>query len=118
MSDKFDFNEALEKLKSGKDLHGEDGVLTPLIKQLTEAALQGELDAHMQADKGTSNRKNGSTSKTVRTSSGSFVLDTPRDRDGAFEPQLVKKHQTHLTDEMERKNPLHVCAGHELQSHA
>ena len=40
MTNKFDFNQALEKLQSGKGLLGEDGVLTPLIKQLTEAALQ------------------------------------------------------------------------------
>jgi transposase-like protein len=34
---------------------------------------------------------------------GSFELDAPRDRAGTFEPQIVKKHQTHLTDELERK---------------
>ena len=39
----------------------------------------------------------------MKTSSGSFELDTPRDRQGTFEPQLVKKHQTHLTDEIDRK---------------
>ncbi|MCW5608491.1 MAG: transposase, partial [Nitrosomonas sp.] len=49
------------------------------------------------------NRKNGSTPKTVKSTSGSFQLDTPRDRNGTFEPQLVKKHQTHFTDVMERK---------------
>jgi len=52
---------------------------------------------------GTSNRKNGATRKTVKSSSGSFELDTPRDRAGSFEPQIVKKHQTHLTDEIEGK---------------
>ena len=47
--------------------------------------------------------RNGKTSKTMKSASGSFELDTPRDRSGTFEPQLVKKHQTHLTDDLERK---------------
>ena len=81
---------------------GQDGILTPLIKQLTEAAMQAELDAHLAA-KTTPNRKNGTTSKTMKGPTGSFELDTPRDRAGSFEPELVKKHQTHLTDELERK---------------
>jgi transposase-like protein len=98
----FDMNAALQALREGKDLTGKDGVLTPLIKQLTEAAMQAELDAHLDQDE-TPNRKNGSSSKTVKTISGSFELDTPRDRANTFEPQLVKKHQTQLTDELERK---------------
>ncbi len=49
------------------------------------------------------NRKNGYTKKTVKSLSGSFELETQRDRDRSFEPQLIKKHQTHLTDEIETK---------------
>jgi transposase-like protein len=98
----FDMEAALQALREGKDLTGKDGILTPLIKQLTEAALKAELDAHLAAEEAP-NRKNGSTVKTVKSSSGSFELQTPRDRSGTFEPQLVKKHQTHLTDEIERK---------------
>ena len=98
----FDFEEALEALKAGRDLNGKDGILTPLIKQLTEAALAAELEQHIKSTD-EQNRKNGATPKTVKSTSGSFQLDTPRDRNGTFEPQLVKKHQTHLTDEIERK---------------
>ncbi|CAB0151210.1 hypothetical protein PSI9734_01623 [Pseudidiomarina piscicola] len=98
----FDMEAALKQLREGKDLTGKDGILTPLIKQLTEAAMQAELDEHL-ADKDQPNRKNGSTSKSVNSPAGSFELNTPRDRAGSFEPQLVKKHQTHLTDELERK---------------
>ena len=47
MLEKFDFNEAVKALQSGQKLTGDDGVLTPLIKQLTEAALEGELDSHL-----------------------------------------------------------------------
>ena len=98
----FDMDAALKQLREGKDLTGKDGILTPLIKQLTEAAMQAELEEHL-SDKEQPNRKNGSTSKAVKSPAGSFELDTPRDRAGSFEPQLVKKHQTHLTDELERK---------------
>ncbi len=98
----FDMEAALQALRDGKDLTGKDGILTPLIKQLTEAAMQAELEQHL-AEGEAPNRKNGSTRKTMKSSAGNFELDTPRDRAGSFEPQIVKKHQTHLTDELERK---------------
>lgn len=102
MSKDFNFDEALSALRNGQDLTGKDGILTPLIKQLTEAALKAELEAHLAGDEAP-NRKNGSTRKTIKSTSGNFELETPRDRSGTFEPQLIKKHQTHLTDEIERK---------------
>ncbi|SDT88733.1 IS256 family transposase [Halopseudomonas salegens] len=98
----FDIDAALQALRDGQDLTGKDGILTPLIKQLTEAAMQAELDNHL-AKEATPNRKNGTTGKTMKGPVGSFELKTPRDRSGTFEPQLIKKHQTHLTDELERK---------------
>ncbi len=98
----FDFNEALSALRNGGNLTGKDGILTPLIKQLTEAALAAELETHLDRPE-INNRKNGYTRKTVKSLSGSFELETPRDRNGSFEPQLIKKHQTHLTDEIETK---------------
>ncbi|WP_197477473.1 transposase, partial [Alcanivorax sp. HI0044] len=98
----FDIDAALKALQEGKDLTGKDGILTPLIKQLTEAAMQAELDNHL-TEETAPNRKNGTTSKTMKGPAGSFELKTPRDRSGTFEPQLIKKHQTHLTDELERK---------------
>lgn len=47
--------------------------------------------------------KNGSSKKTIKSSVGAFELNTPRDRLGSFEPKLVKKNQTNLTDEIDRK---------------
>ncbi|NRA89125.1 MAG: IS256 family transposase, partial [Rhizobiales bacterium] len=103
MTDKdFNFEAALSALQSGQSLTGKDGILTPLIKQLTEAALAAELDNHL-ADEDAVNRKNGRSKKTIKAPSGNFELSTPRDRSGSFEPQLVKKHQTHMSDEIERK---------------
>ena len=98
----FDFDKALKALRSGQDINGKDGFLTPLIKQLTEAAMKAELEEHL-AQEEAANRKNGTTRKTMKSPSGSFELDAPRDRSGTFEPQLIKKNQTHLTDELERK---------------
>jgi len=90
------------QLKAGKGIGGKDGALTPLIKQLTEMALQAELETHLAQDL-EKNRKNGTTSKTMKSQNGTFELDTPRDRNGSFEPELVKKNQTHMSDELESK---------------
>jgi|SRR5690606_29383886 len=99
----FDIEAAMQALRDGKDLTGKDGILTPLIKQLTEAMMQGELDRHLAAEE-TPNRKSGTIRKTMKSAAGNFELDTPRDRAGTFEPQIVKKHQTHLTDELNVKS--------------
>jgi len=64
MSEEFDFNKALEALKNGQDITGKDGILTPLIKQLTEAALKAELDSHLETDE-TANHQNGISKKTI-----------------------------------------------------
>ncbi|MBF2754997.1 MAG: IS256 family transposase [Gammaproteobacteria bacterium AqS3] len=102
MSKTFDFEEALKAVQSGQAITGKDGVLAPLVKQLTEAALEGELDSHLAEDV-TGNRRNGKSKKTVKSTSGEFELETPRDRAGTFEPQLVKKHQRTVSDEIEAK---------------
>jgi len=102
----FDFNEVLKEYRSGKRLTGKGGLLSPLIKQLTEAALEAEVESHITNDvlSGNKNRRNGVNKKTIKgTSGGSFELETPRDRSGTFEPQIVKKHQTTISDEIEEK---------------
>lgn len=105
----FDFNqfqqEAIARLKSGQPLTGADGVMTPLIKQILEAALDGEMEAHLSEckDEGLVNRRNGKAKKIVKTGTGSFELETPRDRDGSFEPEIVKKRQTILNESLDNK---------------
>ncbi len=84
----FDFNEALKAIQSGKPITGIDGVLAPLIKQLTEAALSAEIDSYLEQHP-SSNRRNGYSKKTVKSVVGSFELETPRDRNGEFEPKRV-----------------------------
>ena len=102
MKQKFNFDKALVALRSGQPISGKDGILAPLVKQLTEAVLEAELDSHL-AQEVLPNRKNGKTSKTLKTSSGNILLNTPRDRAGTFEPQLVKKNQSSISDEIETK---------------
>ncbi len=87
MTEKFDFEQALADLKAGKPITGKDSVLGPLVKQLTEAALEAEIDTHL-AQEIMPNRKNGKTRKTMKSSSGAFELETPRDRSGTFEPYV------------------------------
>jgi len=102
----FDFNEILAEFRNGKKLTGKGGLLAPLIKQLTEAALEAEVESHIANDVlgGKPNRRNGFNKKTIKgTSDGTFELETPRDRNGTFEPQIVKKHQTTISDEIEEK---------------
>jgi len=90
--------EAVKTLKTEQDLNDFRAMLTKIT---VEAALNAELDDHLGYAKNekssTGNSRNGVTRKTLRTEDGQFELDTPRDRRGDFEPQLVKKHQTRFT---------------------
>lgn len=79
MSESFDFNEALKGLQSGQDLTGKDGFFMPVIKQLTEAAINSELEHHL-SNSDEPNRRNGKGSKMVETGSGRFELNASRDR--------------------------------------
>lgn len=94
----------VESVKTGKSLLGKNGALTPLIKQALEAVLEGEIEAHIAAEgEDSDNRRNGKMKKMVNGESGAFELETPRDRNGSFEPQIVKKRQTVITDELDNK---------------
>ena len=97
--------EIIKGLYAGKPLLGVNGLLTNLVKDLTQVALQGEMDAHLlnnSLEEG-GNRRNGIGSKKVKSSTGSFDLDVPRDRNSSFEPQMVKKRQTILNEELDNK---------------
>ena len=69
MSKKFDLDEVYKAIQSGQNIAGKDGVLAPLVKQLTQPALEAELDSHLAEDV-LPNRKNGKSKKTFKTSSG------------------------------------------------
>ena len=95
---------ALEQLRSGKSLYGKDGAFAPLLKSFLDSALDAELESHLdEAERSTGNRRNGKTSKEVRTSSGTISIDTPRDRTSSFEPELIRKRETILAESLESK---------------
>jgi len=102
MKIEIDLEEFAEQVRNGQSVTAKGGVLNDLLKQLTEMTLQAEIDSHLAQDL-EKNRKNGYSEKTMRTEHGEFQLKTPRDRNGSFRPQAVKKSQTHMSDEIERK---------------
>ena len=97
--------EAMAKFKSGKSFTGKDGILKPLIKQIVDASLDCEMEQHLEecSENGEPNRRNGKLYKTLKTADGQVEIETPRDRAGTFEPQLIKKRQTILNDSLDDK---------------
>jgi len=100
--------DAIAKIYAGKPLTGKDGVFSDMIKEVLETALSEELNQHIATEKSElgkdfNNRKNGHNSKTLRTRESAFTLDTPRDRNSSFEPQIIKKGQTVLNEELDNK---------------
>ncbi len=95
--------QALEQFRSGKSLLGKGGAFAPLFKQFLEAALEAELDEHLTEDAENieKNRRNGKVKKTVKTSDGAIELVTSRDRNGSFEPEIVRKRETILADSLQ-----------------
>ena len=102
MKIEVDVEQFAQDIKAGKSIGGKDGALSFLIKQLTEAALAAEIDSHLSQDL-SKNRKNGYATKTMKSEHGEFKLDVPRDRNGSFEPEVVKKNQTTMSSEIEDK---------------
>jgi transposase-like protein len=95
---------ALEQLKSGKSLTGKDGVFAPLLKEFLETALQAEMETHLnEAEREQGNKRNGKGQKTLKTSTGEITIDTPQDRQSTFTPEIVKKRETVLADNLESK---------------
>lgn len=92
-------NKALEQLKSGKSLLGKDGAFAPLLESILNAALEGEMDAHLdEVERNLGNRRNGKMSKQVQTPLGEVTVSTPRDRHSSFDPQFIKKRETILAE--------------------
>jgi len=106
--EEFDFEafmrDAKEKLKQKQPMSGKDGIFQPLIKHMLEEMLNSEADQYLdeqQRSKG--NRLNGKSRKQVKSTSGAFELETPRDRDSTFEPKVVSKRQIVLNEDLEQR---------------
>jgi putative transposase len=92
----------------GVELLGPDGLLSQVTKAVLERALAEEMTGHLgyekhdPAGRGSGNSRNGTTAKTLLTDVGAVDLAVPRDRNGSFEPQIVRKGQTRLEGFNER----------------
>jgi transposase-like protein len=92
-------DELLAGARTQEEIAGPGGLLGQLTKRLVERAMEVELtdhlgyEPHQEPAGGTGNTRNGSMSKTLITEQGEVRIDTPRDRDGSFEPQIVRKRQ-------------------------
>jgi putative transposase len=93
-------DQLLKDYKEPADVLGENGLLKQLTKALLERAMQAELTHHLGYEKHdpagnhTGNSRNGKSKKTLKGEFGTLPIEVPRDRNAAFEPQIVPKNQT------------------------
>jgi transposase-like protein len=99
----IDLDAELKKCKTMDDLTGKNGLLQRLLGPMIEKMLECEMDEqlgyerHSRQAKDSDNRRNGKTQKIVKGSFGPVEITIPRDRDGEFEPKLIKKHQRSIS---------------------
>jgi len=95
---------ALEQLRKGQSLTGKDGAFAPLLKQFLESALEAEMNSHLnEAERAKGNKRNGRGSKTLKTIDGAITIETPQDRQSSFTPQIIKKRETVLAENLAPK---------------
>jgi transposase-like protein len=123
-----DVDKLLDELLQGKtpeEILGREGLLKGLTKRLVERALEGEMTTHLGYEKhapegrNSGNSRNGSTPKSVLTGEGELEIEVPRDRNGEFDPQLVKKGQRRLPGFDDKVIALYArgLTTREIQSH-
>ena len=94
------------RIKDGTDVNA---VMRDMISVLLEGVLDEELDEELgyskydYKNKDTDNSRNGHSTKTMHTSYGDMEMAVPRDRNGEYQPQLIKKYQNTVTQDMEEK---------------
>lgn len=87
----------IKQLYKKENLYSEGSIFRDLLQGFVNSALDGEAEAHLQDSESKTNRKNGKNKKKIRSQAGELNIETPRDRDGSFEPVLVNKWQRELT---------------------
>ena len=112
-------DELLKDYKNPEDLMGEAGIFKQLTKALIERCLTAEIDTHLQEqhlevdqDK-PKNRRNGHSKKKLQGEFGEVEISVPRDRQGEFEPVIVKKRQTRFNgfdDKIRKRNYMTAIA--------
>ena len=107
-TESFDYEAAKQKLReqfrTGKSLFGKGGAFAPLLQEMLNSMLEGEIDGHLDdLQRESGNRKNGKGTKQLKTSAGTIEVSTPRDRSGSFEPEIIKKRETIMAQSLEDK---------------
>lgn len=118
-------DDLLKDCQGPEDILGQHGLLKQLTKRLVERALEGELTMHLgyephePSEAARENRRNGRSGKLLQTETGPLALEVPRDREGSFEPQLVKKRQRRLSglDDMVLSLDARGLSTREIQGH-
>ena len=110
-------SQAKDQFKRGTSLFGKDGAFHRVLEDFLNAALEGEMDNHLEASKplNKDNRRNGKMSKEVQTEYGAVNVETPRDREGSFSPEIVKKRQTILAEGLSDKIISLYATGQSMQ---
>lgn len=107
LDDDFDYKAEVKKCKTVDDVMGKNGLIQRLVKDVLENILEGEMEEHLGRNKyerteNTENQhknyRNGYSKKNLRSSFGDVDLDVPRDRNGEFEPKIIKKYETVCTE--------------------
>jgi len=101
----IDYKTELKKCKTMEDVVGKNGLMQKLLKDVMQNLLEAEMSAHLGREKyernedAPKNYRNGHVNpKTLRTSLGEIEVETPRDRNGEFEPQILQRYKTVCND--------------------
>jgi putative transposase len=94
----------VKQFMKGEPLFGKNGAFAPLLQSFLQAALDSEMEDHLtQEARNAGNKRNGRGKKTLKTSQGSVEIEPPQDRLSSFQPQIVKKRETILADNLEKQ---------------
>jgi transposase-like protein len=104
----FDYELAKQKLRqqfrTGKSLFSKGGAFAPLLQEMLNSMLEGEMEAHLDEEqRSVGNRRNGKNLKQLKTSAGIIEVATPRDRLSSFDPEIVRKRETIMAQSLEDK---------------
>lgn len=104
---------AKEQFRKGEPLFGKNGAFHFMLKNFLNTALETEMEEHLAENKGNGrkDRRNGKKRKTVQSEYGPVEIQTPRDRDGSFEPEVVKKRETILAEGLSDKISILYATG-------
>lgn len=93
-----------EQFRTSKSLFSNGGAFAPLLQEMLNSMLEGEMDAHLDdEERSIGNRRNGKSPKLLKTSAGTIEVNTPRDRQSSFEPEIVRKRETIMAQSLEDK---------------